>query len=170
MSKILINFCLIIFFVTAGVGCSENSTPSESLLQSSLSEAATNDAKGLISFSDVSKLDGQLQSDGLNYLMGYEARFTINKCIEYITYVDSIQDLPFNVLKEKNDQRWCAANVGNFDNYGSGRFWGMWYEAVITGQLLFTKKEKGWALSKVLLPLQKIPGAGKLAWKGPNDS
>ena len=156
-------------FATFGAACSSgNSTPPESLLQSSLSELAANDAKGLVSFSNIRKLDGQLQPDGINYVMDYEARFTTNKCIEYKTYADGIQDIPLDVLEErsaKSQSKWCAENGGKFVNSGGGRFWGAGYTADITGQVFFTKKEKGWVLVKALLPLREMPGTGKLASK-----
>ena len=167
VSKALVNIAYVTIFAIFGAGCSPGkSTPSESLLQSSLSELATNNAKGLVSFSNIRKLDGQLQPDGLNYVMDYKARFITNNCIEFQTYADRMQDIPFDGIKKRSDKEWCTRKAGKFLNSGNGRFWGAGYSADITGQVLFTKKEKGWVLAKALLPLKKMPGTGKLAWKG----
>jgi hypothetical protein len=149
-SSYLTSIAGLVLMTSLLMGCEEigaPDTPTESLLQTDLVDHVKQATKNTIQLSQIRKLDGQLKPDGQNYIMDYNATITTNTCVRFDRkYRHAEGPFLFDKFKRSTNGK-CTETVGDYWIGAIDNILGESYTTTITGEVHFTKKEKGWTLT-----------------------
>lgn len=140
---------LLILGSSALSGCNapEKSVPSEKMLID-LFEGYSNKHGGVYKFYNIKKLDGQLQPDGLHYLMEYQATLKTSSCFSLplhnsLEFTKSI-DFSKSINKNPAAHHCTEGKVLAYRNSGAHLINGL--QSSFQTKAIFTKKESGWQM------------------------